>query len=72
MHWLITINFILLPLYDKDDKAMEIQAWMRKPSYLLSPTPSKKSEFITMETNPTSSWELSVNMSWKLSDKFHT
>lgn len=71
MHWFFTLNFILLPLYDKDDKAMEIQTWMRKPSYLLSPT-SLKSEFITMETNPTSSWELSVYMAWKMSGKFHT
>lgn len=59
---IITLNFILLPLYNKDDKATEMQAWMRKPSYLLSPTSSKKSEFITMEINPTSFWELSVYM----------
>lgn len=55
MHQFITLNFILLPLrllYDKDDKAMEMLTWMRKLSYLIAPT-SKKSEFITVETNPT-------------------
>lgn len=56
MHQFITINFIPLPLrllYDKDDKAVEMLTWMRKPSYLIAPTSSKKSEFITVETDPT-------------------
>lgn len=45
MHQFITLNFILLPLrllYNKDDKAMKMLTWMRKPYYITAPIPSKK------------------------------